>query len=620
MTGDDVRSHLLATYAGEHRDHLAVLRDLLAGDEAPADIEEAYRRAHSLKGAARAVDLPAVEALAHDLESRLEALWSRDVPWSPSVRRHLLNALDAIEDGSAAALSGAESTPLVRVEAEVMDRLLAGSAALLEEAARQDRLAQRVRRPAEVARPEFAMEVEDASWRLGRLAADIAAEVSHLRLVAADAAFAGLGPLVRETAAACGRSVSMEEVGLETRSDREVLQALREPVLHALRNAVRHGIEAPEGRVAQGKPPEGRVRLAVTASAGWLRVVVEDDGRGFDLEALARAAVQRGLLLPAEAATASPERLRALAFLPGLSTVDEVDRVAGRGMGMDIVRRVATRLQGGVELGRSSLGGAAVVMTVPVTLTSRSLLVVEAGGERWCLPEVRRLAWVPRADLTEAEGRLMVAMDGVETPLVLLSALLGGAEMPASDPMPVAVVAGVGLVVERFCEVVRLPVVSLDPPLDTHPLLSGSVVLGDGTLALVAAPTGLVVSAAAASKETMPRRGGRVLVVDDSPTAREALTALLESHGYRVVTAADGVEALEQVGKVDVVVTDVDMPRLDGFGLLRAVAGRVPVVLVTSRHSEDDRCRAAHLGAVACLAKLGLDQAELLDVLAREVR
>lgn len=623
---DDLRTRLLEAYAGEHRDHLAALRRLLGAGEEIQDIEEAYRRVHSLKGAARAVDLPEVEALAHDVEGRLQAVWSGGTVWTASLRDRIFGALDAIEDASAAVLAGPAGAPsaaaLVRVEARAMDRLLASSCALLGEAARHDRFAARVRElPA-----DLALEVEDTNWRLGRLAADIAEEVRELRLVAADAAFAGLGPLVRETAIVCGRSLRVELQGLETRADREVLQALREPVLHALRNAVRHGIEPPEERTARGKPAEGRVRLAVAAAGGRLRVAVEDDGRGFDLAALAEAAVGRGAVSAAEALTAAPERLRALAFVPGLSTVAEVDAVAGRGMGMDIVRRVAARLQGGVELAESSLGGAAVVLTVPVALASRTLLVVEAGGDLWCLPEVRRLAWVPRAEVTDAEGRSLAVVDGVETPLARLATLVGGSGEAPPEPMPVAVVAAdggrLGLVVDRFRQVVELPVAALDPPLAENPLLAGSVVLGDGTLALVLAPSSLHATAAAPLSELTPSeradplslapppfRSKLVLVVDDSATCRTLLRHILEADGYRVVTAVDGVAALELLAAeaVDVVVSDLDMPRLDGFGLLEAIGGKVPVVVVTSRAGEADGRRTGALGAAACIAKQDFD-------------
>jgi two-component system chemotaxis sensor kinase CheA len=625
---DEVRNQLLEAYAGECRDHLVALRRLLGADEGVEDIEEAYRRVHSLKGAARAVDLPEVEALAHHMEGWLQGVWDGDTPWTAHLRRRTLDALDVIEDASAAMLAGPAGVPsaaaLVRVEARVMDRLLVSAGALLGEAARHGRLAARARElPA-----DLALEVEDSSWRLGRLAADIADEVGQLRLVAADAAFAGLAPLVRETAAACGRSVRVEVEGMETRADREVLQALREPVLHVLRNAVSHGIESPADRTATGKLAEGRVRLAVAVAGGRLRVMVEDDGRGFDLAALARIAVEQGILSRSQAQVAPPERLRALAFVPGLSTVDEVDTVAGRGMGMDIVRRVVSRLQGSVELAVSSLGGAAVVLTLPVTMTSRTLLVVEAAGDVWCLPEVRRLAHLSRADVTEAEGRWLAVLDGVEISLAPLASLVGGRAGVPAEPMPmpmrVAVVVAdgcrMGLVVDRFVGVVNLPVAALDPPLDAHPLLAGSVVLGDGTPAFVLVPSSLAHSLKpVATREGPGGLGGKVvLVVDDSATYRVLLRNLLEAEGYRVVTVADGAAALEvlEVEPVDVVVSDIEMPRLDGFGLLAAVGGKVPVVLVTSRTGDVDARRAAELGAAACIAKQDPDGHGLRRILA----
>ncbi|MBC7906464.1 MAG: response regulator [Rhodospirillaceae bacterium] len=699
---DTIQSQLLAAYADEHRGHLAALRATLADFE-HADLEDAYRHAHSLKGAARAVDLPAVVDMAHVLESLLEAWWEGRVAMDDDARRRVGRALDAIEDLSALALEGQPTpashaalgelgdvlerlgvdTPVspveihparthgpilppvvtLRVEAEAAGRLAATTAVLLTELERQREAEQalwrlggelealslsqgRLRAPDDALHAALAAlqathneamrELAERDWALSRTAAALKEDVNRLRTVAAEGPLGGFGPMVREMAAEEGKEVRFDADGLNALADRDVLSALAEAVLHLLRNAVHHGIEGRAERVAAGKDPVGQVSLSLAAEGPRLIVRVVDDGRGVDARAVGREAAARGLMDPAQVDHADPDRLRQMIFEPGFSTAHMLTTTAGRGMGMSIVREVVNRLQGTVELICPPGQGTEVVVSVPVTLLAQRLVLAQARGQVFGLPAAAlvRLALVPPEHLVRVEGQVLAVIDEVEVPLADLGALLNlpGALDMATE-MSVAVMRNgrsrLGLVADRFRDVRDLPVAALEPPLTHDSRLAGTVVLEDGSLALVLSPVGLALhatlpAATAFAVRPVVRAKPLVLVVDDSITTRTLERSILETHGYRVALAVDGRDALDKMveARPEIVVSDVEMPRLDGFGLLAAIRGdprlkMLPVILVSSRDAPADRQRGLTLGADAYIVKTRFDQDDLLRTIER---
>jgi len=695
---DPIRTQLLAAYADEHRDHLAGLRLAVATGDG-ADFEEAYRHAHSLKGAARAVDLPVVVGLAHALESLLEAWWEGRVSPDEDIRRRAGRALDAIEDMSALALEGlpvpdrhaalgefeeglrrlgvalpeplmphaprlaaapaAVQAATLRVEAEAASRLAATTASLLTELERQREVdhtlvgfGHDLSSLAEAARDawpsqraalaalqalyeEVMRERAEREWALARAAAALKEDVHRLRTVAADGPLGGFGPMVRELAAEEGKQVRFEVEGLTALADRDVLSALAEAVLHLLRNAVHHGLERPAERRAAGKDVEGRLSLKVVAQGARLLVRVADDGRGIDARRVGRAAAERGLIDGAQVETADPDRLRQFIFEPGFSTAETITTTAGRGMGMPIVRQVVNRLQGSIELVSEPGKGTETILSVPVTLLAQRIVLTRARGQVFGLPaaSLGRLLGVPLDELVKVEGRVLALIDGCETPLADLGTLLGlPGETESGETLCVAVLrdgrAPLGLVVDGFRDVRDLPVAALEPPLSADSRLAGSVVLEDGALALVLSPGGLAVHAAMPNTghfaTPAQRKAPLVLVVDDSITTRTLERSILETHGYGVVVAVDGRDALDKMveARPDVIVSDIEMPRLDGFGLLATVRGdprlkAIPLVLVSSRDAPGDRQRGLALGADAYIVKTRFDQDDLLRTIGR---
>lgn len=707
---DSLRAQLLAVYADEHRDHLAALRHafltraggLERGGERD-ELEEAYRHAHSLKGAARAVELPLVEALAHGLETLLQALWEGRAALSESARRVSLRVLDAIEDVSAAALAdqpmplsvpaladlnvelvglgldpvaapqgavlAAATVPLghvLRIDVEGADRLLATTTNLLAEIEAQraalaemwglgdtlsalrrqctalvgrilvDELADfGARMDAALLLHENAMrKLADREWTLTGLGEILRDDVARLRLISVDSVLGGFGPMVREIAAQQGKQVDFTMDGMSTMADRDVLQALGEAVLHLLRNAVTHGVESPAERRAAGKDPVAALALSVHGGGGRVVVTVADDGRGIDSRAVGRAAVRRSLIDEAEAEHGEPDRLRMLLFEPGLSTAGEVTTFAGRGMGLAIIRRLATRLQGTVDLDSEIGRGTAISMTVPITLLAQRIVLAEVRDQTFGLPStaLARLVVLNRDDVVVAGERTLARIDDEDIPLADLGALLDLSGEPAQQhSLCVAVMrhgAGrLGLVVDLFRDIRDLPVAALEPPLADDPRLGGVVSLEDGRLALVLSPAGLFPHAGRAGPLVAPperRQAPLVLVVDDSMTIRTLEKSILEAHGYRVALAVDGRDALAGIAaqRPDLVLSDVEMPNLDGFALLAEIKqhpewNAIPVILVTSRDSPEDRVKGMRLGADAYVVKTQFDQEDLLETIGR---
>jgi two-component system chemotaxis sensor kinase CheA len=409
---------------------------------------------------------------------------------------------------------------------------------------------------------------------------------------------------------------------------------VNDPLLHLVRNAVDHGLERPAERVAAGKAPQGFVEVSAEAAGGEVRVVVSDDGRGMDPRRLRERAVRLGLLDAAAAALMSDSEALELIFTPGFSTAETVTEISGRGVGMDVARSNIAELGGQVRV-ESQLGaGTRIVLTLPLTLVTTRVLLVRSGGGNFALPasSCQGTTWVRRAELRSLEGQPTIVREGRTMAVVALSDLLG-LESPwpltAAERAP-AVVAGsakrpIALLLDALLDEREAVVKPLGTILARQRSYGGAVQLGDGSLVLLLNPLllnqgGRLASAPAAPTRS-PRGRRRLLVVDDSFTTRELIRSILQSAGYEVAAAVDGADGLEKLrgAAADLVVSDVEMPRLDGFQLAAAIrdgqAGReVPVVLITSLASDEHRRRGLEAGASAYIVKSQFNQESLLDV------
>lgn len=437
----------------------------------------------------------------------------------------------------------------------------------------------------------------------------------------------GLARTVRDMARSLGKHAQLVVVGEATDVDRDVLEKLESPLAHLIRNAVDHGLESVEVRSAAGKPPGGVVRVEARHRAGMLSVTIADDGRGVDLDRLRVKVVERGLSSSELVRQMSEAELLEFLFLPGFSTVGSVTEYSGRGVGLDVVQDTVRRVGGSVRVSTKLGEGTTFHLQLPITLSVIRAVVVEVGGEPYAFPHTRidRLLRVPRDTVHSLEHRQFVNVDGQNVGLVLAGQLLDvPADPPKNDEMPVVLLSdasGVyGLVVDAFRGEQDLVVRPLDPRLGKVPNLSAVAVLDDGEPVLIVDVEDLV-----RSMDTFIQTGAlrrceirdigavrkkRVLVVDDSITVREVERQLLLHEGYDVTVAVDGMDGWNQVraGKFDLVVTDVDMPRMSGLQLVQAVRAddrlkHLPVVIVSYKEREEDRLRGLEVGANYYLTK-----------------
>ena len=443
--------------------------------------------------------------------------------------------------------------------------------------------------------------------------------------------------LVRELARESGKGIELETAGGETPVDRRILEEIRDPLQHLLRNAVDHGIEPPPERTRRGKPERGRIRLEV-ASPSPRRVLftLSDDGRGFDLEKIKKAAIREGHLGRDEVDALDPWEIATLAFTSGLSTVEEVTTVSGRGLGLPIVRDKVERLGGTVHVASREAQGTTFRLEIPAALSAFRGVLTRIGARRYIFPvlDVERTLRVSPERFSLVENRSIFELDGHPLPVIRLEVPLGLPEPPPGDgPASLVLVHSkqgkVAFAVDEIVSEQEFLVKGLGKQLIKVDGLSGAAILGDGGIVFILDAEDLVRRASGPAVSVRPREEKvaaserkRILVAEDSITARTLLRNILESAGYAVTTAVDGVEALQKLSSAvyDIVVSDVEMPRMDGFALTRRIRetyGRLPVVLVTGLAGPEDREKGMDAGADAYIVKSRFDQGNLLEVVGR---
>ena len=452
----------------------------------------------------------------------------------------------------------------------------------------------------------------------------------------------GLARMVRDLGRELGKQVRLEIEGEKTQVDRDVLEKLEAPLTHLLRNAVDHGIEMPELRIAAGKQPEGVIRLKATHQAGQLVVELSDDGNGIDLERLRNRIVQRQLSPAETAAQLSEEELLSFLFLPGFSMRDKVTEISGRGVGLDAVQHMIRQLRGGVELRQSAGQGSCFHLEVPLTLSVVRSLVVEVGGEAYAFPlaHIECMRDLATEDIVQLEGRQHFWHEERHIGLVAASQLLQRPHNPdPQDVLKVVVIrerdSAYGVAVERFVGERTLVVLPLDPRLGKIQDIAAGALLDDGSAVLIVDVEDMLRSVEkllnTGRLERIDRRNRqadsvarkRVLVVDDSLTVRELERKLLLSRGYEVAVAVDGMDGWNALRNedFDLLITDIDMPRMDGIELVTLLRRdsrlqSLPVMVVSYKDREEDRRRGLDAGADYYLAKASFHDDALLDVVA----
>ena len=478
---------------------------------------------------------------------------------------------------------------------------------------------------------------ERFSRRLEHLAHRLYNEVISSRMVPFSDGLHGFSRMVRDLARETGKQIRFEIAGAATPVDRDILEKLEAPLSHLIRNAIDHGVETPQLREAAGKPAEGTITLEARHIAGMLNISLSDDGRGINPEDLRGKIVEKGYVSLEMAGSLSRAELFEFLFLPGFSTARDVTEISGRGVGLDVVFNMAHEVGGTVRVDSESGRGSRFQLQLPLTLSVLRTLLLSIDSEPYALPLSRIdrvLALVP-AEILEIEDRQYCTLDGEN--IGILSARQLFQLPPASGPADRINVVMIsdrlnryGLVVDHVIGEENLVVRPLDSRLGKVPNVSAGAILDDGSPVVIFDADDLVRSIhqlLTTGKLQKIGKGGpavkagkkRVLIVDDSLTVREVERRLLETAGYEVVTAVDGVDGwnILTAQSFDLLISDVDMPRMNGIDLVRTVKAdpmlkEVPVMIVSYKDREEDRLRGLDAGANYYLTKGSFHDESLL--------
>lgn len=450
----------------------------------------------------------------------------------------------------------------------------------------------------------------------------------------------GFQRMVRDIAKSLGKKVKLEINGLSIQVDRDVLEKMEAPMNHILRNALDHGVESPAERIKAGKPEQATIRVTAVHSDGMLSIMIDDDGRGIDIEHLRKKVTEKKLVTPEMAAKLSEDELLEFLFLPSFSTKEEITDLSGRGVGLDVVLDAVQKLHGSVETMTKLGEGTRFHMRLPLTMSVISSLIAEISGEPYAFPLARiiRAVKMPSGDIDVVEDHQFAKIDGENIGLVGASQVLGlGAQVISGDDLSIIIIGDrhnrCGVVVDKLVGQKDLAIQALDTRLGKVPDVSTAAVLEDGTPVLILDIDDLVLSVDALIKKGSIAKVTRsasddsgkviknILVIDDSLTVREVERNLLENAGYRVDVAVDGIDgwnAVRTFKKYDLVVTDLDMPRMDGIELVRLIKSdkhynALPVIIVSYKEREADRRRGMEAGADYYLTKGSFHDKSLLD-------
>ncbi len=495
--------------------------------------------------------------------------------------------------------------------------------------------------------------IAEESARLDFLSDELGEGIRSARLLPMSTLFNLFPRMVRQLARDQGKDVTLVIEGQETTADKRIIEELKDPLMHMLRNAVDHGIEPPETRREQGKRAVGELRVRAYKTASNTVVEVSDDGAGLDLEVIGRAAAARGVATREEIARMTPSQIRALIFTPGFSTRAMITDVSGRGVGMDVVRANVERLKGTITIISTPGTGTTIRIELPATLATARMMVLSVGGHPFALPveSIHASFLVSSEAVHLVEGRETIMLSGRPISIAPLAELLELGGGPArhldgrrSDgrhdgrrEAPCVVLKEgddlFGLLVDDLVDELELVLKPETGVLRRVRNVAGSAILGSGRVCVILNPHDLArsIRRRSAPQPTLASDGAdnqrrTILLVEDSITTRTQMKRILEGAGYEVVTAVDGLDGFSRLGarRFDAVVSDVQMPNMDGLGLTAAIRGdarhaSLPVILVTSLAREEDKRRGIEVGANAYLTKPTFDQKVLLDTLRRLV-
>jgi two-component system chemotaxis sensor kinase CheA len=485
----------------------------------------------------------------------------------------------------------------------------------------------------------------DDTSRTSTVVGDLQEQAMAMRMLPVSTVFNTFPRAVRDLARQYKKDVDLFIEGGDTELDKKVLEEINDPLVHIMRNAVDHGIETAEERLALGKPAKGTIRLAARQEGDHIVIEISDDGAGINPDKVRAAAIRKGYITESESKSISDREARYLIFEKGFSTAAIITEISGRGVGMDVVREfVVERLKGSLDV-QSELGhGTRFRLTIPLTLAIIRALLLRASGQTFALPtaSIEETLRVDPSEVIKVEGREVIRRQRRTVPLVHLRDILGLGGGEAHDhKIPIATLGfsghRLGLIVDEFVGEQQIVIKTLGTHLKRVDNVAGVTILGAGEVVpILNVPdlmtngrqmTGMRVrrDGTTVEKETGPRR---VLICEDSFTTRELERSIFEAAGFEVETATDGAMGFSKLREgliVDAVVTDVQMPNMTGFELTRAIKAddallNIPVIIVTSLERDEEKAEGIDAGADAYITKSVFNQDTLLDTVERLIR
>jgi two-component system chemotaxis sensor kinase CheA len=483
--------------------------------------------------------------------------------------------------------------------------------------------------------------------RLETISNELESGIQTLRLLPLSNLFSLFPRMVRDLSRQQQKEINLRIEGGDIPVDKQILEEMKDPLIHIIRNAIDHGIELPAERASFGKPRTATIRLKGYRTASAISIEVIDDGRGLDLESIKRTALRRGIRTEQELATMSATDLQELIFASGFSTRAQVTEISGRGVGLDVVRANIERLKGTIQVESTPGRGCGFRFKLSTTLATTYVLIAAINQHAYAIPieSVQTTLLVSPQDIFAIEGNQTITLDGQPVSLVWLADLL---ELPVKAPAsPTAVDSAsktqlsciilqvgherLGLLVDAVLDQQDIVIKTQSKLLKRVRNVSGATILGTGEVCIVLNPQDLIKSVHQASESSaiqelieQSKAKQSVLLVDDSIPVRTQLKRILEGAGYEVTTAVDGLDGFNKLrtGQFDAVVSDVEMPNLDGFSFTAKIRqlkeySELPIVLVTTLTKDEDKRRGIEVGADAYITKGTFDQKELLDTLRR---
>jgi two-component system chemotaxis sensor kinase CheA len=501
-------------------------------------------------------------------------------------------------------------------------------------------------------------EIQIETFHLNPIVEELQQKIKEIRMLPCSTIFEGFPRLVRDIAKQQGKEVEFVVEGEDTELDKKVLEAIKAPLIHILRNAIDHGIESIQDRQQAHKAPAGRIVLSAFQEGGKVIIEVQDNGQGIDLDVIKSTALKKHIVTEEEIREMKEDAILNLVFADGFSTAPIITDISGRGVGLSVVRSELERLKGSIIVTSEKGQGTTMRLELPLTIAILQVLVVEVGGMTWGFPmnNLEESLKVPRNTISTIENRMIIQIRDRSIPVVKLSSLLGipdhrpsekegsasrslqkkTSQKTESEEMTVIIVntrnKRIAFSVDRILGEREVFIKNLGTHIGKVQGIGGATILASGEIMLILDVQDLLSMSHHAhpsdqhrkSPDTSDKKHKKILIVDDSLTIRELMKSILKNNGYEVDTAMDGLDALDRISKnsFNLIVSDIQMPRMDGFELCRNIrlnekSKSIPLIFITSLAKEDEKRKGIEVGADAYIVKNQFEQKSLIEMIER---